>query len=239
MFIYFVNCISVKVSIIIPAFNTEKYLERCLLSVINQTLKEIEIICIDDNSTDNTLNIFKNFERQDNRIKVIHFEENKGVAAARNEGIKVATGEYIGFMDSDDYADEKYYENLYNNSYDYDVIVGKYVDGTNNSERYLKVNRRYIHGAIFDSIWKKRFILDNNVKHNINMKTGSDKRFRKDVYKFNPKVLQLPDEGIYYYYKRREGSLTNFDKNDLEKIEKIAKKREKNNKNNVFIKKEI
>ena len=92
-----------KVSVIIPVYNTEKYLKKCLDSVCNQTLSDIEIICIDDCSTDNSLNILKEYTLKDNRIKLIEFKENKGAAVARNTGIDEAKGEYIGFIDSDDY----------------------------------------------------------------------------------------------------------------------------------------
>ena len=103
-----------KVSVIIPVFNTEKYLTKCLDSVCNQTLSDIEIICVDDCSTDNSLNILKEYASKDNRIKLIEFKENKGAAVARNTGIIEAKGEYVGFIDSDDYVDLDFYEKLYN-----------------------------------------------------------------------------------------------------------------------------
>ena len=102
-----------KVSIIIPVYNVEEYLEKCLNSVINQTLTDIEIICINDGSTDNSLLILENFARNDKRIIILN-QENKGQSAARNNGLKIATGEFIGFVDSDDWIDLNYYEVLYN-----------------------------------------------------------------------------------------------------------------------------
>ena len=95
----------IKVSIIILVYNTEQYLEKCLNSVINQTLKEIEIICIDDKSTDNSINIIKEFQKKDNRIILIESEKNMGMGYNRDVGIKQAKGEYIGFVDSDDYLE--------------------------------------------------------------------------------------------------------------------------------------
>lgn len=103
----------VKLSIIIPAFNTEKYLPKCLDSVVNQTLKDIEIICIDNNSTDNTLNIFNEYAKNDSRIKIISNNENKGAASSRNLGLDIASGEYIGFVDSDDFIELEMFEKLY------------------------------------------------------------------------------------------------------------------------------
>lgn len=91
-----------KISVIIPVYNVEPYLRQCLDSVINQTLKEIEIICVDDGSTDNSLSILKEYAQKDNRITVLS-QVNSGVGFSRNEGIDRAKGEYIAFMDPDDY----------------------------------------------------------------------------------------------------------------------------------------
>lgn len=90
-----------KVSIIIPIYNVEKYLSQCLESIANQTLKDIEIICIDDGSTDNSLNILNEYKNKDKRF-VILTQHNEGAANARTKGMKIAKGEYIGFVDSDD-----------------------------------------------------------------------------------------------------------------------------------------
>lgn len=102
-----------KISIIIPAYNVEKYIEKCLNSVIDQTYKNLEIILVDDGSTDNTGNICDEFEKKDERIKVIH-KPNGGLSAARNSGIEIATGKYICFIDSDDFVTNDYCEVLYN-----------------------------------------------------------------------------------------------------------------------------
>lgn len=104
----------VKVSILIPVYNTEKYLVKCLESAINQTLKEIEIIIINDASTDSSLQIIKSYVKNDSRIKLINFNENKGNGYGRNEGIRSATGEFILFLDSDDWLEENTAELTYN-----------------------------------------------------------------------------------------------------------------------------
>jgi len=96
-------------SVIIPVYNVEPYLEQCLDSVINQTYKNLEIICINDGSTDNSLKILEKYHKKDSRIKLIN-QKNKGTAAARNAGLDIATGEYITFVDSDDYLELKAYE---------------------------------------------------------------------------------------------------------------------------------
>lgn len=103
---------SVRVSVIIPVYNVEKYLEECVESVINNTLRDIEIICVDDGSTDGSAKIIERFAEKDSRVKVIS-KENGGLSSARNAGMKKATGEYILFLDSDDYIEPRALEYLY------------------------------------------------------------------------------------------------------------------------------
>ncbi|MBE6444180.1 MAG: glycosyltransferase family 2 protein [Alphaproteobacteria bacterium] len=102
-----------KISIIIPVYNTEKYLRQCLTSVVNQTLKDIEIICVNDGSTDNSLSILKEYAKKDNRIKIIEKTVSSGAGDSRNQGIKVAQGEYLWFVDSDDWAELSTCEEVY------------------------------------------------------------------------------------------------------------------------------
>ena len=125
----------VKVSVIIPVYNVENYLEECLDSIINQTLKDIEIICINDGSTDSSLEILNDYASKDSRIKVLT-QENCGVSVSRNHGIKLAIGEYIYFMDSDDILELTALEELYNiskNNTECDIVIFKLInfyDGT-------------------------------------------------------------------------------------------------------------
>jgi glycosyltransferase involved in cell wall biosynthesis len=102
-----------KFSIIIPVYNVEKYLAECLESVIQQTFKDIEIICVNDGSTDNSLEILTEFAQKDTRIKLIN-KENGGLSSARNTGLQYATCEYIYFLDSDDFIKPDLFENAYN-----------------------------------------------------------------------------------------------------------------------------
>ena len=111
-----------KVSIIVPVYNVEKYLAKCLDSLINQTLKEIEIICINDGSRDNSLSILREYSNKDNRIIVVD-KKNEGQSIARNIGISRASGEYLGFVDSDDWVDLDYFEKLYNSAKKYDTDI--------------------------------------------------------------------------------------------------------------------
>ena len=101
-----------KISVIVPVYNVEQYLPKCLDSIINQTFKDIEIICINDGSTDNSGKVLEEYAQKDDRIKVLN-QDNKGLSAARNNGISQAKGEYISFVDSDDFIHPKFLETLY------------------------------------------------------------------------------------------------------------------------------
>ncbi|MDD6777121.1 MAG: glycosyltransferase [Methanobacteriaceae archaeon] len=129
------------VSVIIPIFNVENYLKKCLKSIINQTLKDIEIICINDGSSDSSLNILNDFASSDERIIVLS-QKNHGPAKSRNEGLKIAKGKYIFFVDSDDYIQdytlEKLYENAKNN--DSDIVMFKMSEFIREDE-LLQTNR--------------------------------------------------------------------------------------------------
>lgn len=120
-----------KVSIIIPVYNAERYLEKCLDSVLHQTITDLEIICVDDGSTDGSSYILKQYELLDNRVKVIH-KENGGLVSARKAGVMAATGEYIGYVDSDDWIEPDMYEKLvqYADKYDVNLVTcGYYLEG--------------------------------------------------------------------------------------------------------------
>ncbi len=101
-----------KTSVIVPIYNTEDYLKRCLTSLENQTECDIEFLLINDGSTDNSLDIMEVYHNRDPRFKIFSFTQNEGVSIARNKGIEISSGKYIGFVDSDDYIDPDYYEKL-------------------------------------------------------------------------------------------------------------------------------
>ena len=127
-----------KVSIIVPVYNVEKYLERCVNSLKKQTLKDIEIILVDDSSTDASLEICNQLATDDSRIKVIH-KVNEGAGLARNKALEIATGEYIGFVDSDDFVELNMFEVLYNKAVQYnsDLVMSGviFVDGNMFSQK--------------------------------------------------------------------------------------------------------
>lgn len=113
-----------KVSIVIPIYNVEKYLRQCLDSVVNQTLKDIEIICVNDGSKDSSLAIIKEYAAKDERVRIID-KSNSGYGHSMNRGFDMATGEYIGIIESDDYADPDMFEKLYKCAKDNDLDVAK------------------------------------------------------------------------------------------------------------------
>ena len=116
-----------EISIIVPVYNVEKYLSQCIESIINQNYKNIEIILVNDGSTDKSGDICDSYSLKDNRIKVIH-KKNEGVSIARNTGLKVATGEYIAFVDGDDFVHEYIYTKLINiiNNSKYDLVMCRF-----------------------------------------------------------------------------------------------------------------
>jgi glycosyltransferase involved in cell wall biosynthesis len=105
-----------KVSVIVPVYNCQQYLNECIESILGQTLKNIEIICVNDGSQDNSQTILEDYQRRDNRIRIVN-KKNGGLSSARNVGMKIATGEYIGFVDSDDWIDADFFEKLYNQTF--------------------------------------------------------------------------------------------------------------------------
>ena len=200
-----------QVSVIIPVYNTEKYLPKCLESVCNQTLKDIEIICVNDASPDGSLAILQEYAKNDNRIKLINFTENKGAAAARNAGIDVATGEYIGFVDSDDFVDLDFYEKLYSKAKetDADAVKGKlYLYDLNTNRRYLeswidinnkiKKHQAYFYFTFTSAIYKRSLIQKNKVYFLDGLIHFEDPYFTIKANLFYKKLCVL-DDACYYY----------------------------------------
>lgn len=170
------------ISIIIPVFNMEDKLNKCIQSVINQTYDNLEIILVNDGSKDNSLKICENYKNIDNRIKLISINNN-GVSNARNIGIKNATGKYIGFVDSDDYIDNDMFETLYNNikdnnadlsiiGYQIETIDNKVIKNTNldkyenieimtQSQVYEKIlDKNYFQGYCWNKLFKSDLLKD-------------------------------------------------------------------------------
>ncbi len=212
-----------KVSVIIPVYNTEKYLKKCLDSVCNQTLSDIEIICINDCSTDNSLEILNEYVKKDKRIKLIDFKENKGAGAARNEGIKRARGTYIGFIDSDDYIDSDFYEKLYQKGTESnaDIIKANLVYENCPPEKYYNIDEveqfkyRLIH--IPTTIIKNTFLKESNLLFPESLCCAEDSVFELQASVKCNKIAAVKD--TFYHYVFNDKSLNNtkfYKKNKLE-----------------------
>ena len=131
----------IKVSVIVPVYNTEKYLEQCLDSIVAQTLKEIEIICVDDGSTDSSLDILKKYASKDERIVVLQ-QENGGAGAARNNGLAIAKGKYCSFLDADDFFEAAMLQEAYQKAEEdsADIVVFDSNQYWEDLDEYKKVN---------------------------------------------------------------------------------------------------
>lgn len=204
-----------KISIIVPVYNTEKFLEKCLNSLINQTLKDIEIICINDGSTDKSLQILEKFANKDKRIQIIN-QTNSGLSVARNIGIKKAKGEYIGFVDSDDWVDLNFFEQLYINVKKYNADIGvagikrvrsykwKYHIKLEKEEVIQDTNKKFKKCDVTEKcyVWNKIYKLSELQKLNINFEPNvyfEDRLFTAQVL-INLKTLVTVPNTYYNYW---------------------------------------
>lgn len=209
---------NIKVSILVPIYNVEKYLSECLDSIINQTLKDIEIICINDGSTDNSLKILRDYEKKDNRIKIID-KPNSGYGASMNIGLNIAQGEYIGVVESDDFAQNDMFETLYSMAKENDTEVAKsdWYDYWSD-KKFVRKNNRIspakagfvtnfeqdnslirINPSVWSAIYKKEFLDKNNIRF---LETPGasyqDLSFTFKVFTLAKRVI-LTDKAYLYY----------------------------------------
>ena len=163
-----------KISVIIPVYNVEQYLDKCLKSVVNQTYENIEVILVDDGSKDSSLMICEKWAKIDNRIKVVH-KENGGVSGARNIGIKMATGEFIHFTDPDDYLELDMYEKNIEKSKKYDLVAcAYYVD-----ESEFGKEEKTIKCTTFEIAKNHDEVLEKNYSKIIGFSTRDIKRWNR------------------------------------------------------------
>ena len=215
---------NIKVSIIIPVYNTEKYLRRCLDSICSQTLEDIEIICINDCSTDGSLNILNEYAQKDNRIKIINFIENKGVAIARNTGIDEAQGEYISFVDADDYVDLDFFEKLYNKAIKTNskLVVSNVQLETENLQKQndyiindilkkIKDQPLYYNQLFWLGLYNSNLIKSNSIKFIENCIYGEDRLLPLKAAYYAKKIETVYD--TFYHYVRNSSSITKGLKN--------------------------
>lgn len=217
-----------KVSILIPIYNVEKYLRQCLDSVINQTLKDIEIICINDGSTDSSLEIIQEYADKDDRITIID-KKNSGYGASMNMGLEAATGEYIGIIESDDFAKETMFEDLYTLAeiFDCEVVKSDYysfVTETQRTEKANLISAKHAHKVldakdypelvrlkptIWSAIYKSEFLK----KHNIKFLETPGASYQDTSFSFKTTVLAerlyLTTEAYVSYRQDNENSSVN------------------------------
>lgn len=172
-----------KVSILVPIYNVEKYLRECLESLISQTLEDVEILCINDGSTDSSVQIIEEYAKKDGRIKVIN-KENSGYGASMNWGLREATGEYVGIVESDDFVEKNMFEDLYNIARKNQADIVKsdyyyYTTANNQSRKAGKISKYRINKVInakkykkllkmqptiWNAIYRREFLKENEIK---------------------------------------------------------------------------
>ncbi|MGM9843051.1 MAG: glycosyltransferase [Muribaculaceae bacterium] len=226
-------------SVIIPAYNVEKYIDHCLNTVTNQTYQNLEIILVDDGSPDNSGNIIDEWSKKDSRIKVIH-KENGGLGFARNSGLEIATGDYIAFIDSDDYIDLNMYETLINKAIETksDIVYCGFHKGVNydsfedisdfsteitfNENQILDLSLAFVRKnpiiakeklamSVWHSIYRKNVIKVNFYSERV---VGSeDLHFQISAVLNSKQITFIPD--CLYYYRYNGNSLSHNLKFDI------------------------
>lgn len=234
-----------KISVIVPVYNVEKYVCKCLDSLIAQTYTNLEIICIDDGSTDNSGRFCDEYAKKDGRIVVFH-KPNGGVASARNVGLDLFTGKYLGYVDPDDWIEPTMYEKLYNDiciSDDIDISSCGYFrdfpdgrcvqiinevtpdSGSMTPERYMyhvyqRDYYRNVSGYSVLRLFNSRFFKEMNFRFDESLVTTEDVfMFVKCV--INSRKLIYRDENLYHYYQR-ESSLYHNVTNRLDTLDDLA-----------------
>ena len=210
-----------KLSLIIPVYNTSKYLRKCLDSVINQTYQNLEIICINDGSSDDSLDILNEYAEKDKRMKVID-KKNEGVSATRNMGLNIASGDLIAFVDSDDAIVPDMYEIMIKNMIKFDALMSVcdvyrirenkiYDYGKNDLETFLvedpisdfllDLNLQYV---IANKVFKKSLI--GKIRFSEELANSEDRLFLYEIYKKKPKVVKYNAPKYIYYLNSESAS---------------------------------
>ncbi|MCX8074606.1 MAG: glycosyltransferase [Clostridia bacterium] len=213
------------VSVIIPAYNAQKYIKKCIESVLNQTYAHIEIIIVNDGSKDDTLKICKSYAKNNSNVKIIT-TKNRGVSYARNSGINSSNGKYIVFIDSDDYVDREYISALITNYDDNKLTLCGYYEVIENINNKLnsKLNFKekitglkedfyllYNNGLInsnFCKLYLSNIIKSNEIKFDEEISIGEDLLFNLEYMKYVNDGFKLVELHLYYYVKRKRDSLS-------------------------------
>lgn len=221
------------ISVIIPVYNTAEYLPRCLDSVLNNTYHNLEVICVNDGSRDESLDVLNVYAARDSRVKVID-QKNAGVSAARNRGLDEANGAYIAFVDSDDWVHRQYFEVLLEGllNHDADIAVcreritqGPMGDTPVSDEdkvyRFLDTNQIISDSSAKSRVWMRiyRKEIIGNLRFEYGMKLAEDTVFNLNVIGSHDNVkLVLCDGRLYYYFMRADSAIHMMDGNMLKPV---------------------
>lgn len=213
---------NLKVSIIIPAYNVEKYIEKCVESVVNQTYQNIEILAIDDGSKDNTGKILDELQLGDERIRVIH-KENGGVSSARNIGLDMATGDYIAFLDADDYLSEDFVEYMLNivKMTGADFCISRYFITKEGEAQFPKQTIQTltdVQGTALllspdmivgchNKMYRRKLIEQNHLRFSTDLFYGEGLFFITTISQF-AKCIAVGNRKVYFYRKDNQDSAT-------------------------------
>ena len=205
-----------KVSVIVPIYNVEKYLEKCINSLLSQTLEDIQIILVNDGSKDNSGNIAREYEKN-NKNRIIYVEkENGGLSDARNYGLKYATGDFVAFLDSDDYIEKNAYEEMYNKAIEENAdyvecdFIWEFPNKIRVDKQYPYKNKKemlsFVRVVAWNKLIKRQLITDNNLEF--------PKGLRYEDVEFTYKLIPFINKFTYVdkpfiHYVQREGSIAN------------------------------
>ena len=233
-----INIVMVEISVILPVYNSEKYLKECLDSLVNQTFDDIEVLCINDGSDDGSLEILKEYQKSDSRIVVVD-QENMGVAKTRNKALGMVSGNYVYFMDSDDVLDSNAFKKLYNNlkSNDSDFCIMKvmFVNGEETykfpafdlDKEFSGVNfnkftftykdvKSHVLNDLFApwlKMYKREFLMSSDDFTFPDIKSYSDAPFHVKTFLKAKKISFVPE--YLYYYKENDDSLVHSSSNTV------------------------
>lgn len=220
-----------KISIVIPVYNVEKYVSKCLQSVVNQTYRNLEIIIVNDGSTDNSVEIVKKYKKIDQRIKLIN-KENGGLSSARNAGISLVTGQYVTFIDSDDWISSNYIDEMVLETFKYSSDIVSIRETLVEGNRYQKhllgtdTGQKVFEGNCADalfSFWDTNFawgklIRTNLIKDKIEFPVGRNYEDIGTMYKIYDRAntLVISDKASYFYRIRENSITNNIKRSDIE-----------------------
>lgn len=218
------------ISVIIPVYNTAPYLKRCVQSVLAQSYKEIELIIIDDGSTDESLDICKKLAESDSRIKVFPQKDHQGVSKARNVALDLAKGKYIFFLDSDDWIAKNTLEVMVRTAEENSAPIVSCGFTKTSSENMIKVqskvdfqvstNKEFFLQRISNHVCGKLYLLSLFTAHGVKYPEGQNYEDMATTYKLflQAKTVAYTDEGLYYYYLRVNSTTQNLSESNIDDI---------------------